>query len=246
MSTPQQNEPAQDAIDPQAVADYLRRYPEFFLAQRQLLAELNVPHVGAEGTVSLIERQVSVLREQNRELKRQLHALVQVARDNDRVTERMQRLTLSMLEAESLADALQALHSNLHEDFGADVVSLVLFVRPDESTCDGAGINLRIDENGAQALDFEHLIRNGKPLCGHLRRTLREYLFTDRTGEVASAVALPLPTGGVTGVRNCIGVLGIGSHDTHRYHAGMGTMFLAHMGEVIGRTLRRSLAREHG
>lgn len=246
MSTPQQEPAPENTIDPQVVANYLRRYPEFFAGQRQLLAELSVPHVGADGTTSLIERQVSVLREQNRELKRQLHALVQVARENDRVTERMQRLTLALLETGSLNDALQALHSTLHEDFGADLVSLVLFVRPQAQAFDGANLHLRLDAGGVQAQEFEHLIKAGKPQCGYLRRALREYLFQERTGEVACAVALPLTSGSVMGVHSCVGVLGIGSHDPQRYHAGMGTLFLTHMGEVIGRTLRRWLADQHG
>ena len=46
------------------VADFLRRHPDFFERHLALLTELVVPHSGRTGAVSLLERQVTVLRDQ--------------------------------------------------------------------------------------------------------------------------------------------------------------------------------------
>src|SRR3569623_3705821 len=101
MSTRQQDMP-QDAMQDHLIADYLRNHPEFFITHSRLLAEVRVPHL-AHGAVSLIERQLTVLRDQKLELKRQLQALVQVARDNDRLNARIQHITLGLQDARDLA-----------------------------------------------------------------------------------------------------------------------------------------------
>jgi uncharacterized protein YigA (DUF484 family) len=86
------------------------------------------------------------------------------------------------------------------------------------------------------------MLENGKPLCGRLRPVQLEYLFGLQADTVASAVALPLIcTNGAQGPRPSLGILGIGSHDPHRFHPGMGTLFLTHMGELIGCALRPHL-----
>jgi len=67
--------------DEQSVADYLRRHPCFFEDKPTLLVDLRVPHATGSA-VSLVERQVAVLREGNAGLQKQLKELVQVAREN--------------------------------------------------------------------------------------------------------------------------------------------------------------------
>lgn len=243
MSTRQQNIP-QDAEE-QVIADYLRDHPEFFLTHSQLLADIQVPH-HTEGTVSLIERQVSVLREQSQDLKRQLHALVQVARDNDRLNEQMQRLTLALLEAPDLSTTLRALGDSLHNDFRADAVVMGLFSHEGQLPHfdHQEEINLRgltPDAEGTAA--FATLLTTGKPLCGRLRHGQMSYLFGDMAEDnINSAVVLALNTpDGDTLQTKHLGLLGIGSRDPKRYHAAMGTLFLNYLGELIGRAVGRYL-----
>ena len=63
------------------VAKYLRKEPNFLLEHPEILDQLNLPHESGQA-VSLIEKQVQRLREQNRSLSRKLNQLVQVATDN--------------------------------------------------------------------------------------------------------------------------------------------------------------------
>ena len=61
------------------VATFLREHPEFLAQHPDLLTSLSLPHtvVGTGGkTVSLIERQIDVLRDKNRALEFQLAALI--------------------------------------------------------------------------------------------------------------------------------------------------------------------------
>ena len=51
-----------DPLEPEQVAAYLQENHHFFEAYPDLLAELSLPHESG-GAVSLIERQIAVLRE---------------------------------------------------------------------------------------------------------------------------------------------------------------------------------------
>jgi len=74
----------QDVLNDSNVADYLQNFPDFFERNSQLLTKLRLPHVrDVAATVSLVERQVEVLRERNQSLERKLKELVDVARAND-------------------------------------------------------------------------------------------------------------------------------------------------------------------
>ena len=244
MSTRQQGI-SQDALEEQTIIDYLRNHPDFFMSHSGLLADLQVPHQ-TEGAVSLIERQVSVLREQHQDTKRQLQALVQVARDNDRLNEQMQRLTLALLEAPDLTTTLQVLNDSLLNDFHADALVVGLFM--DESQLAGldnfdltAVRTLSLEDEGSAS--FATVINGGKPLCGHLRDKQIGYLFGDIAEDnIASAVVVALHTRDTDALQpRCLGLLGIGSRDAKRYHAGMGTVFLSYLGDLIGRAVGRYL-----
>jgi uncharacterized protein YigA (DUF484 family) len=243
MSTRQQDIP-QDAVQEHDIADYLRTHPDFFLTHTSLLADIQIPH-HITGAVSLIERQIAVLREQNLDLKRQLQALVQVARDNDRLNEQVQRLTLALMEADDLSATVRMIGESLRNDFRADTAVLGLFSQegrrpPSESS---GLLQLRtLSDREPDAAVFATLLATGKPLCGHLRRGQLQYLFGEAAPEnAASAVVLALHGGGESRPAQRLGLLGIGSRDARRYHAGMGTLFLAHLGELIGRAVGRYL-----
>ena len=61
-------------------------------------------HPHARGSsISLVERQLAVLRERSLDMHQRLGRLVDVARDNDRLFELTRQLTLDLLDADSLA-----------------------------------------------------------------------------------------------------------------------------------------------
>ena len=244
MNTRQQGI-SQNTSEEQDIADYLRRHPEFFVSQSGLLADLQIPH-HSEGVVSLIERQVSVLREQQQEAKHQLQALIQVARDNDRLNGQMQRLTLALLEAPDLTATLRVLNDSLLNDFRADAQSIGLFMSKSQlSNLDSSNLTavrvLSAKDEGATA--FARVISGGKPLCGHLRQRQISYLFGEIAEDgIASAAVVALNTRDADSLQpRCLGLLGIGSRDAKRYHAGMGTLFLGYLGDLIGRAMGRFL-----
>ncbi len=82
MSTQRKPEFVEEDLSENAVHDFLQDNPDFFERHSALLSSLRLPHV-ARGTVSLVERQVSVLRQKDLKLERRLKDLLEVARAND-------------------------------------------------------------------------------------------------------------------------------------------------------------------
>ena len=123
----EQQQGSLDSHDETAVIEYLRAHPDFFLRHEYVLSELRLTHPDSGKAISLIERQVEILREQRQELKHRLQQLTQTARDNEHLLERIEQLILRLLEADELASLTTALRKGLREDFHADAVELVLF-----------------------------------------------------------------------------------------------------------------------
>jgi hypothetical protein len=230
MTTQANAEDSVAAPDAQRVSDYLASHPDFFDAHPELLAQMQLSHPSGKA-VSLIERQVQVLRTQNQDLKKRLLELVDVARDNDRLSERVHRLTLELLRAASLTELLDSLEHSLRNEFLADAVALHL-PAVDES---------RLRETGARALHIDDALRallptplvDGKPQCGRLKQDQAEFLFGDQAAAIESCAVIPL------GDHACAGLLSIGSREVNRFNPCMGTLFLSHLGELVASLLGR-------
>src|SRR3984957_18868311 len=107
----------QEGLNDTNVADFLQTHPDFFERNAALLAKLRLPHLRDMGaTVSLVERQVEVLRERNPSLERKLKALGDGARDNGSLADRIRRLSQRLIRAHTLIEAINALETSLRED----------------------------------------------------------------------------------------------------------------------------------
>ncbi|QFY43486.1 DUF484 family protein [Candidatus Methylospira mobilis] len=208
------------------VENYLRDNPNFFQERESLLEEIRVPHACGEA-VSLVEKQVDVLRATNRKLQRQLEAIVDIARENDALYLRLHRLTLALLDANSLEDALAGLQWALHECFQADVAVVRLLEPLFECPVADLFADDALKSSGAMI----RLLASGKPDYGKVDPLLAGQLFGERVNEVASAALLPLQHAGLKGV------LAIGSASADRFHAGMGATFLMQLSDIVAARL---------
>jgi len=232
-------------IDEQTVANYLRQNPEFFISNTSLLADLALPH-NTGAAISLIERQVDVLRDQNRRYRNQLQDLIQIARDNDGLIEQLQNLTLSLLDVDELNEAFEILYNSLKKDFHADAVTVQLFADPVHLGLDATQTE-HLDVEFIRPLDshmsmFRNVLAKGLPVCGKLKREQLDYLFGSKADDIDSAALLPLTSQGSRNKAGLpLGMIAIGSYETDRFHVGMGTVFLKYLAELIDRKLRAHL-----
>ncbi len=225
----------EEAMSDDRVADYLQTNPDFFERNAALLAKLRLPHLrDRTATVSLVERQIEVLRERNHALERRLKDLVEVARANDALADRIHRLAQRLIRARDLPATVAAIETSMREDFEAMHSVLVLFL-PAGSGLETAGQRfLRITEPAdANLKSFESLLASGKPRCGQIRDSQRDYLFGADTVEIGSVALTPL------GPKGSLGLLAIGASDAERFHPAMSTDFLIRIGDLIAHALTR-------
>jgi hypothetical protein len=225
----------QDAINDGSVTQYLETYPDFFERNGALLAKLRLPHLrDSSATVSLVERQVEVLRDRNQALERKLSELVGVARANDALADRIHRLSQRLIRARALLETINALETSLREDFDARDSVLLLFMEQARELEAPAGRFLKTaDPADPVVKTFESLLQSGKPRCGQIRDTQRDFLFGKDSIEIGSVALAPL------GAKGALGLLAIGASDAERFHPAMSTEFLTRIGELLANALTR-------
>lgn len=210
------------------VIEYLEANPSFFDQHPDLLIELHVPH--PTGTaVSLIEKQVEVLRNSNRRLDKKLIDLVEVARANDAAIDRLHQLTLAIVNATDLHDLLTSLQDKLRNRFNADFIALLLFVG-DNDAIEGSPA-LRVDRDDPQLEHLQSMLNENKAVCGRLRPQQLAALFGDDAKEIGSTALVPL------GQKSELGLLAIASRSEDQFGPNLGVSFLMRISELLSARL---------
>jgi uncharacterized protein YigA (DUF484 family) len=215
----------------ETVAHYLQQNPEFFENHLPLLARLRLPHARGSSTISLVERQVEVLRERHASLEQKLADFVTVARANDAVAEKLHRFTRRLLRAQSRQSAIEQLEASLREDFDS-FHSVLVLVGGQDALAPQRFVRL-VDREDVNLKSFESLFTSGKPRCGQARDSQREFLFAADAPDIGSVALVPL------GDHGSLGLLALGSTDRDRFHPGMSTDFLARLADLISDVLSR-------
>lgn len=225
-----------DEIDSQfehEMVHYLRDHPKFFDAHPALLADMVLSHDAGQA-VSLIERQVSVLRGQKEEQKRKLQSLISTAQQNEKLNTNVNNLILDLLDADTLDQVLKVIDQRLRTDFEADAIAIKLLASGNEI--------LKAHEDltawQQQALVIGEKVMTGRePVCGSFKAEQMQALFDDP--DIQSASVIPLAKN--KNSKNCYGIIAIGSYDPNRFRSDMGTLFLSLLGKVLTRILKRHL-----
>ena len=213
-------------LSDEQVRDYLKEHGDFFERHPDMLDHMHVSH-NSGSAVSLVEKQVSVLRERNVEMRKRLNSLTGNARDNDKLYELTRKLILGLLETRSLDELSLVFCKSLTEDFEVEHASIILFGDPGQST-----EHCRIEFAESARIEIGALIKGKKSVCGALRKEELSYLFPG-AGEVGSAAVMPLCNS------TDIGVIAVGSSDANHYTSSMGTLFLGHIADVLVRLAPR-------
>lgn len=224
MSTPRQSTSPESTIEAADIAAYLKDHPDFFEQYPQILALMRVTHADTGGAISLIERQVSVLRENNKSLERKLVELVQIARANEQLSRQLHDFASELLGTKSLSDVIAVAQDKIRELFNTDFVTLrLLDAISDDFT-------IAMDEEIIESL-FDELLNNNKPVCGRLGAQQSEFLFAGNAGEIKSAALIPLHAAGP------LGLLALASRNPQQFNPAMGGLFLSHLADLVSSAL---------
>lgn len=203
------------------VTKYLRQNPDFLEKQPALLKHLELSHASGPA-VSLIERQVQFLRQQNEALEQQHNQLIQIASENEKLMSRLHQLTLELMSIGDLPSFFDQLSKALLNEFKADILNITLFELKIEAGPKTPLYHTRHDDPDLQ--QFQESLEKGHSVCGRLNRNKRDFLFGTRAQWVQSMVLVPMGKDGM---------LAIGSSDPARFYPGMGTIFLDLLADVV-------------
>jgi uncharacterized protein YigA (DUF484 family) len=215
------------ALDPSQVADFLSNNPEFFEDRDALLLSMSLPHQQG-GAVSLVEKQVALLRERNLETKKRLDEFVRAAKDNDAIFVRCQRLILSLLDAKTADEFFKALENSFQNDFKCSAYSLIAFDNKAKQLNHFTSV---VPESSAREY-VSALMKSSKPTLGPLRPTEQDFLFRHQSEKVKSAAVISILRD-----REPIALLAIGSKDPGYFQHNMGTLFIGFIADCLSKLL---------
>lgn len=223
-------------VSEEEVVRYLQANSDFFHRNSLLLTHLSVPHPESGNAISLIERQVGILREQKQELQRKLRQIAQAAVANEQLLLKIEQLVTALLDVSDSNTFVARVEQTLWDEFAADAVTVWLF-----TTGPTSPFEIAPDAPGVRA--FAKVLEQREPICGHLSNDQRHTLFPGEQAEAIRSVVV-IPLCGAEG-GDCLGLLAVGSEDPKRFHPEMGTTYIRHLGVLLGGILG-SRARRDG
>jgi uncharacterized protein len=201
------------------VAAYLRNHPDFFTDRDSLLADMTVPHESGKA-ISLLERQVKILRDRSIESRHTLNELLENARYNDQLFSVTRNLVLMLLEENELAPLCSVTESSLGTQPGIDACRLIILDTPE----------LAAELQSA----FPAAFRSKKVVTQTLDKTASRLLFPSAATPLRSAALCP-----VTYHRDLLALLVIGNHSQEYFTPELDTLFPDFIAEVLGALINR-------
>lgn len=201
--------------------DILQRYPE-------LLTILEVSHQSGTA-ISLIEKQVAVLRQQIQTQENRLCELMNVARDNERLAKSRHSLAINLLAAHDLDDVISIVLAVLSDELAADHAVIKLFSENKESIEQSSG--LFVDASDKSLKSFKTMLEHKNTVCGKSTEEQKIFLFEENAESIKSVAIIPLVAGAN------LGLIGLGANNVERFGLSMGTDFLSQIGDLISASL---------
>ena len=214
------------------IADYLRKNPEFFIEQEGLLADLSLPHESGKA-ISLLERQVTILRDRGIEARQKLNNLLENARNNDQLFDTTRNLVMALLRANNLTEIVAVAQENLSNHTNIDACQIILIEQPQLDVSNA----VKTDSEKNLKTDFADVFRLKRTHCGTLTQDQIDYLFADSGKSIRSTALCP-----VVNNSEVFALLAFGNQEENFFNINLDTLFLDFIGQVVGAVFYRMLA----
>ena len=213
------------------IANYLATSPGFFERHAELLGSVQLANPHGQRAVSLLERQMEMLRDKVKGFERQIIEMIRNGQDNVAIADKLHRWTRALMLTANAADLPDVLVRELKHQFvvpqaairvwgGAEAFAALSFAR----------------KVGDDVASFASSL--GVPYCG-ANTGFEAVQWLDEPSQALSIALVPLRHESLSGA---FGLLVLASPDPTRYTADMGTEFLARIGEVASAALTRLLS----
>ena len=206
------------------VADYLILNPNFFKENPEVLNSIEIVHESG-AAVSLIQRQVELLRTDYNSTTDRLMELLANAKNNDDIFILTKKLILDLIEARNIEEITFTVEERFKKDFGADKSRLIFFTESNKSIPKG-----RI-KNPAESVDIlADLMKPSELFCGEVNQEITKFIFNDET-TIKEVALIPLTTNSLKGM------IALGSAQQGKYTENKDTLFLEFVSEVVSKLI---------
>jgi len=219
-------------IDEQQAIDFLIANPDFFVKNAHLLADMDIRHE-AGSAVSLIERQISLLRGRNSHFENKLNEMVDAVHDNQRLNASLQRLAINLFMVDGLDDIIATIDDEIRNNLNTDFFSIILITKDAELADKQAERYVFAGDKRLE--DFRVSIDEKRIQCGRFTDEQAQLFFAAEFEKIGSGAVVPIADA------ETYGLIGLGSKDEQHYHPGMGTDFLQHLSSLVSASIKPHL-----
>lgn len=214
--------------------DAFIRYPELFE-----LITLQDEKANSTNTASFLERQINVLKNKVVEQRQQTVAMIQNAKHNEFITERLFKITHELTACVDIDDIFDVLYQDTINAFGIDFLSINIAREPIVATK-----SEQLPEISSEYSDnegYQHILErvsSGTSLCiDRFPDSVVHTFFQDHHNDLASAAFVPLIRPHDSG---CFGILGLGSKHKDKFSNKLhGTLHLDRLGTLAATAIDR-------
>ncbi len=213
------------------IAHYLSNTPDFFVRHAELLAAVQFASPHGNRAVGLQERQAEMLREKIKALEQRIMEMIRNGSENVMLSDKILRWARSLLMTTDLHALPSAIEQDIQNQFSVPQVGMRLWgVAPEY-----AGLTVAQEVSEDAKLFASSLM---EPFCG-LNTGFEAVAWLEDPATVTSLALIPLRGGAPGSMSPAFGMLVLASPDAHRFHSGMGTDFLARLGDLVSAALSR-------
>jgi uncharacterized protein YigA (DUF484 family) len=221
-----------DQLEESKVIDFLQKYPETLMSYPDVFTSLSIPHE-TRGATSLVERQLIMLRDENRLSKKNMDDLVNIARENEELNQRFHRLALELMSSDQLHDVLSLVQDQVQTFFHTDYVCFKFLPTIKDRKKHLSSHYLDKDSDIIDTVTS--WVADRKPICGEQKESSSVALFGADLN-IGSCAIIPLYHA------SDLGLLCLGSTSKEHFTEKMGTIFLQQLGELVSARLQGLLA----
>lgn len=219
-------------LSAEQVAAYLRAHPEFFVEHEDVLADLSLPHQSGKA-ISLLERQVTILRDRGIEARQKLNNLLENARNNDQLFDTTRNLVLALLRSKNVTEIADVTQDQLSNHANIDACEIIVIEHPELNVSDSVR-TAKMDELRTR---FNDVFRLKRTHCGSLAVEEINYLFPNSGNKIKSTALCPVLSNG-----EVLALIAFGNQADNYFNINLDTLFLDFIGRVVGAVLDRQLA----
>jgi hypothetical protein len=244
----------QRALGSHEVLSYLRTNPNFFIENEEILRVVNLPHQSGQA-ISLVERQISVLRNYSKTADERFSELITNATNNDQLFQLIRSLVLQILQSDRISLIPKLVKSQFENIENIDACSVILTNFSLKSSND----NLRVVSTDSLKANFSDIFRLKKTFCGAITHEKKTYLFDETNSsenlirndiqkaksKSNDAIVKKIQSTAICPIihnNEILGLIACGSKAENHFSPTQETIFIDFIGEVIGAVLTKNPA----